>query len=57
MKEQTLAVLLLVAAGLIVAGVATFSTGAGLIACGVLWGLWSWLFFGEVGDGSERPSG
>lgn len=51
MKEQTLAVLLLVAAGLIVAGVASFSTGAGLIAAGVLWGIWSWLVFGEVDDG------
>lgn len=48
MKEQTLAVLLLVAAGLIVAGAAQFSTGASLIVAGVLFALWSWLIFGEV---------
>jgi hypothetical protein len=50
MKEQTLAVLLLVAAGLIVAGTARFSTGAALIIAGVLLALWSWLVFGEVED-------
>lgn len=48
MREQTLAVLLLVAAALIVAGVATFSDGAALIAAGALLALWSWLVFGEV---------
>lgn len=48
MREQTLAVLLLVAAALVVAGVASFSGEAGLIAAGVLFGVWSWLVFGEV---------
>lgn len=51
MREQLLAVLLAMAAALITAGIATFSTGAGLIVGGVLWGLWSWLIFGEVEDG------
>ncbi len=51
MGEQILAVLLLVAVGLIVAGVATFSSGASLIAGGVLWAIWSWLFFGDLEGG------
>lgn len=51
MREQILAVLLLMAAALVVAGVASFSGRAGLIAAGVLWGLWSWLVFGDVEGG------
>jgi hypothetical protein len=50
-QEQTLAVLLLVAAGLITAGAARFSTGAAFIIAGVLLALWSWLIFGEVDAG------
>ncbi len=50
MREQILAVLLAMAAALIVAGIATFSGGAGLIAAGGLWGAWSWLFFGDIED-------
>lgn len=48
MREQILAVLLLAAVALIVAGVAHFSTGSAFIAAGALLGLWSWLIFGEV---------
>lgn len=50
MREQTLAVLLLVAAALIIAGVAKFSAGAAFIAAGLLLGLWSWLILAEVSD-------
>ena len=48
MREQILAGLLLVAAALIVAGVAHFSAGGAFIAAGALLGLWSWLVFGEI---------
>lgn len=53
MREQILAVLLAMAAAFIVAGVATFSSGVGLIAGGLLWATWSWLFFGDIRDDSE----
>lgn len=51
MREQILAVLLALAAALIVIGVATFDDGAAFIIAGLLAGVWSWLVFGEVGDG------
>lgn len=51
MREQILAVLLALAAGLVVAGVWRFSAGAGLVAAGILGALWSWLFFGDVEGG------
>lgn len=50
MREQTLAVLLLVAASLIVTGVAKFSDGAAFVVAGTLCAGWAWLFFGEVED-------
>lgn len=50
MREQILAVLLLMAGALIVAGVAQFSTGGAFIAGGALLALWSWLVFGEINE-------
>lgn len=48
MREQTLAVLLALAAALVITGVAHFTTGGAFIAAGILLALWSWLLFGEV---------
>lgn len=48
MQEVILACLLLVAAGLVVVGVACWSAPGALIAAGVLLAGWSWLTFGEV---------
>lgn len=48
MREQILAVLLLVAAAVITAGVARISTAWALILGGALMALWSWLIFGDV---------
>lgn len=47
-REWTLAALLAVAIGLIVAGVADFSDEAAKIAAGVLLAGWAWLVLGEV---------
>lgn len=52
MREQILAVLLLLAAALIVAGVASFSPRSSLITAGLLGGLWSWLVLGDI-DGDD----
>lgn len=52
MRLKILAVLLATAASLIVAGAATWSTGAALIFAGVALAGWAWLFFGDV---SEPP--
>ena len=48
MREWVLGFLLAVAAGLVVLGVAAFSTGAALIAAGVLLAGLSWLLLAEV---------
>lgn len=48
MREWILAVLLAVAAGFVVRGVAAFSPGAAWVVLGVLLAAWSWLVFGEV---------
>lgn len=46
-----LAVLLLAAAALVVAGVALWSPAAALVVAGTLLAGWSWLFFAEVKGG------
>ena len=48
MREWVLAFLLALAAGLIVVGVASFSTGAAFIAGGVLLAALAWLLLAEV---------
>ena len=51
-----LAVLLAIAVGLIVAGVALISTAAAFITAGVLLAVWSCLFLLDVGPGDgEAP--
>lgn len=47
-REWILGVLLAVAAGLVIYGVALLSAAAGFVVGGVLVALWSWLLFGEV---------
>lgn len=48
MREWILGGLLALAGTLIVAGAHRFSTGAALVAAGVLLAVWSWLMFGDV---------
>ena len=48
MREWVLAFLLALAAGLIVFGVAAFSTGAAFITSGVLLAALAWLLLAEV---------
>jgi len=48
-RELIFAVLLLVAGGLVVAGLAAVHHAAGLVAAGVLLAAWSWLILGDVG--------
>lgn len=48
-REWTFASLLLVAGGLIVAGVAGWSGSLALVVAGVLLGLWSWGILADVG--------
>lgn len=48
LREWILAGLLAVAAGLVVRGVASFSTGAAWLAAGVAVGVWSWLVLTET---------
>lgn len=48
MRLKALGVLLAAAVALLVAGVATWSPGAALIAASVGVAGWAWLFFGEV---------
>lgn len=43
------AVVLAVAAGLVVAGVAAFSRGGALVVAGGLLAGWAWLILGDVG--------
>lgn len=50
MRERIFAVLLAVAGGLIVAGVALWSDVFALVAAGVLLGAWAWLILGEVAE-------
>ena len=49
MRLKALAALLAIAAALIVAGVATWTTGGALIVAGVGVAGWAWLFLGETG--------
>lgn len=49
MRERILAVLLALAGGLVVVGVALVSPSAAFVAGGVLLAGWSWLLLGEVG--------
>lgn len=48
-REVSFACLLLVAAGLVTAGVHRANSTAGLVVAGVLLGLWGWLVLGEDG--------
>ena len=50
MREWILGGLLAIAAGLVVAGFAQFSTRVALIVGGVLLAVFAWLVFGEVPD-------
>lgn len=50
MRERILAVLLAVAGGLVVVGVALVSQAAAFVAGGVLLAAWSWLLLGEVAE-------
>jgi hypothetical protein len=52
-SERILPVLLAVAAGLIVIGVALVSDVAAFVVGGVLLATWAWLFFGDVPDDDD----